>query len=227
MNPATVKSETVTQLTVFDGIRDMLMISPVFIIGFAVLAALLVFIYKKDSRIPKIKTSILSFLLFYYLCIMLSHVVGIPTISEITRLISLKIPLFNPNINLMLFEDGFSMNFIMNIMLFVPFGLLCPLISNSFRRMRHMLLAGFGLSFIIETAQLFTLYRISDINDLISNTAGTFIGYMLFVVLSKLKLAKPYAVRCADDKDLAAYIPFIAVILAFVLGFFCDFGFVY
>ncbi|HIV17370.1 MAG TPA: VanZ family protein, partial [Candidatus Alectryocaccobium stercorigallinarum] len=161
------------------------------------------------------------------LCIMLSHVVGIPTISEITRLISLKIPLFNPNINLMLFEDGFSMNFIMNIMLFVPFGLLCPLISNSFRRMQHMLLAGFGLSFIIETTQLFTLYRISDINDLISNTAGTFIGYMLFVVLSKLKLAKPYAVRCADDKDLAAYIPFIAVILAFVLGFFCDFGFVY
>ena len=53
MSTATVQSETVTQLTLFDGIRDMLMISPVFIIGFAAIAVALVFIYKKDSRIPK------------------------------------------------------------------------------------------------------------------------------------------------------------------------------
>ena len=227
MSTATVQSETVTQLTLFDGIRDMLMISPVFIIGFAAIAVALVFIYKKDSRIPKVKMSVLSFLLFYYLCIMVSHVVGIPTISEITRLISLKIPLFNPSINLMLFEDGLSMNFIMNIMLFVPFGLLCPLISNSFRRIGRTLLAGFGLSFIIEASQLFTLYRISDINDLIANTAGALIGYMLFALFVRLKLAKPYAVRRLSDRDYTVYIIAAAVVCAFVLGFFCDFAFVY
>ena len=226
MDPS-VQTETVTQLTVFDGIRDMLIISPVFIIGFAALAALLVFTYKKDSRIPKIKTAILSLLLFYYLGIMLSHVVGIPTISEVNRLISLKIPLFNPNINLILFEDGFSMNFILNIMLFVPLGLLCPLISNTFKSAGYTFLIGFGLSFAIEASQLFTLYRITDINDLIANTAGAMIGYLIFLILTKLRLAKPYVLRRLSDADYTKYIPVAAIICAFIIGFFCDFGFVY
>lgn len=226
MNPAAGETGTIIQLTVFDGIRDMLMINPIFLIGFAVLALSLILIYKKDGSIAKIKTAVLSFIFFYYLCITLSHVVGIPTIGEFIRLINLKIPLFNPNINIMLLEDGFSLNFIMNILLFVPFGLLCPLISTSFRRIGRTLLAGFGFSFIIEASQLFTLYRISDINDLIANTAGAFIGYMIFTLFTKLHLAKPYAVRRLSEKDYTVYIIAAAVICAFVLGFFCDFGFI-
>ena len=219
--------ETVTQYTVFDGIRDMLAISPVFIIGFAVLALFLVFIFKKDSRIPKVKTVVLSFLFFYYISIMFSKVVGIPTISECIRLISLNVPLFNPNINLLLFEDGLGLTFILNIILFIPLGLLCPFISNTFKKIGYTFLMGFGLSFAIEISQLFTLYRVSDINDLIANTAGAMIGYLFFLILTKLKLAKPYKFTNLSETDYTKYIPIFIIICGFILGFFSDIGFVY
>ena len=214
--------ETVTQYTFFDGIRDMLIISPVFVIGFAVLALFLAQIFNKDNKIPKIKTIALSFLLLYYIGIMFTRVVGIPTLTDCMRMLDKGIPLFNPHINLMLFDDGLGLTFILNIMLFIPLGILCPYISNTFKKAANTLLIGFCLSLAIEVSQLFTAYRVTDINDLIANTAGVMIGYLIFLILTKLKLAKPY--NKMSGIDYTKYIPLFVIICGFVFGFSSNIG---
>lgn len=119
------------QLSLFEAIKDLLLINPIFLLGTILIGISLVVIFKKNSDIPKVKTSILSLAMYYYLCVALSHIVGIPTLSECIRLSQLGETFFNPNINLIPFSDGFSLSFILNILLFVPLGFLCPLISKT------------------------------------------------------------------------------------------------
>ena len=122
------------QLSLFEAIKDLLLINPIFLLGIILIGIFLVVIFKKNSDIPKVKTSILSLAMYYYLCLTLSHIVGIPTFGEYIRLSQLGETFFNPNINLIPFSDGFSLSFILNILLFVPLGFLCPLISKTFEK---------------------------------------------------------------------------------------------
>ena len=66
----------------------------------------------------------------------------------------------------------------LNVLLFVPLGFLLPTLWPRFRRPAGTILAGLILSVIIEAAQLFT-FRLTDINDLITNTMGAALGYCI------------------------------------------------
>ena len=74
--------------------------------------------------------------------------------------------------------------YILNIILFIPIGFLLPMLWRNFRKKRLTLMAGLLLSLFIEVVQLFGL-RATDINDLLMNTAGTIIGYYVFVLMSR------------------------------------------
>ena len=74
----------------------------------------------------------------------------------------------------------------LNILLFVPLGFILPLLWKEFRSRRAMCLTGFLLSLGIELAQLMN-YRVSDVDDLIMNTLGAFLGYALLMLLSRKK----------------------------------------
>ena len=74
----------------------------------------------------------------------------------------------------------------LNILLFVPLGFILPLLWKEFRSRRAMCLTGFLLSLGIELAQLLN-YRVSDVDDLIMNTLGAFLGYALLMLLSRKK----------------------------------------
>lgn len=97
-------------------------------------------------------------------------------------------PILNPIPFSDLFREDFSFwsifQFAANIALFVPFGIFLPWIWKSFRRLLPTLLAGALLSCCIEFAQLFSA-RVSAVDDLLMNAAGTLIGYLLIAVLSK------------------------------------------
>ena len=67
---------------------------------------------------------------------------------------------------------------IQNIALFVPLGFLLPVLWKKFRKFSNTLSFCFGASLFIEMAQIFT-YRATDINDLIANTLGGVLGYLL------------------------------------------------
>ena len=74
---------------------------------------------------------------------------------------------------------------LLNILLLIPFGFGLPFITNY--RMKQIVVIGALFSILIEFMQLITgsmakiTFRIADINDVIFNTVGVTIGYILFV----------------------------------------------
>jgi glycopeptide antibiotics resistance protein len=74
---------------------------------------------------------------------------------------------------------------LLNILLLIPFGFGLPFITDF--RMKKIVVLGALFSIGIELLQLITgrvakiTFRIADINDVIFNTAGVAIGYILFV----------------------------------------------
>jgi len=86
---------------------------------------------------------------------------------------------FGQNINAVPFHE-LHMDFESwgNIFMFIPFGTLLVLLSKRCQKLYVTLLSGAGLSLFIELLQLFSV-RITDINDIILNTAGTLCGFIL------------------------------------------------
>ena len=77
-----------------------------------------------------------------------------------------------------------------NVVMFVPLGFMMPV---AFRRMRSFgktVLSLALFSFAIEFTQYFT-GRSADIDDLILNTLGGVLGYLIFFVVSRLFWKKP------------------------------------
>ena len=146
----------VTQLSLMEAIMDMLCISPIYFLGLVVTGLLLFYLFKRNKQLPKIRITISSILLYYYLCIVLTNIVGIPTISEFNRLTKLGESLFHPNLSFIPFVNGISLEFILNIICFMPLGFLCPYICRSYEQIKKAAMIGFGLSLIIEISQLFT-----------------------------------------------------------------------
>ncbi len=74
---------------------------------------------------------------------------------------------------------------LLNILLLIPFGFGLPFITNF--RVKKIVVLGALFSIVIELLQLITgfvakiTFRIADINDVIFNTVGVAIGYILFV----------------------------------------------
>lgn len=73
-----------------------------------------------------------------------------------------------------------------NIVLFIPMGFLVPLLFNKMSTLRKVVLVGFISSFTVEFLQFLisfiigATYKITDIDDIILNTIGTIIGFILF-----------------------------------------------
>lgn len=221
MNPiSTNQTGTAVQLGLFDAIKDLLLVNPVFWIGVIVICMIMIMIFKKNRVVSKIRMSVLLLLFYYYLCVMLTKIVGIPTFKEYIRLSGLGESFFNPNINLIPFSDVFSLGFVFNILLFVPLGFLCPLISRHYQSIKNTFLIGCGLSLSIEIVQLFTLYRATDIDDLITNVIGTLIGYFCFIFLHRLTAPKTRSLSTLKEPYCMRYMPAAIIVMTFILGFF-------
>ena len=89
-----------------------------------------------------------------------------------------------------------------NVVMFVPLGFLMPV---AFRRMRSFGRTALSLvlfSFAIEFTQYFT-GRSADIDDLMLNTLGGILGYLIFFVVSKLFWKKrPRRTSRADHRSV-------------------------
>lgn len=70
-----------------------------------------------------------------------------------------------------------------NIVGFIPIGILLPLLLRGWRRFGWHMLTVFLLSLCFELAQLFTGIGVFDVDDLILNTAGGIIGYIIFLAV--------------------------------------------
>lgn len=82
------------------------------------------------------------------------------------------------------------LNVLGNAALFVPSGIVLPVVFPRLDRLGKVLLAGAGLSLAIELLQLPFSVRSTDVDDLIQNCAGLILGYGLYALARRLKRKK-------------------------------------
>jgi glycopeptide antibiotics resistance protein len=80
-----------------------------------------------------------------------------------------------------------AINIIWNICMFIPTGIILPILYPRLDRFWKVLLAGAGLSLVIEMIQLLFPGSVSDIDDLILNTAGVAIGYGIYKLVHRFR----------------------------------------
>lgn len=78
--------------------------------------------------------------------------------------------------------------FLLNVVMFVPLGVLLPVILRrlTYRVVMFFAVAGLTLSLTIEFVQLFIPGRYSDPRDLLANTLGAVLGALLIVACRRL-----------------------------------------
>jgi len=76
-----------------------------------------------------------------------------------------------------------------NIALFLPLGILLPLIFGRFRALKRVMAIAFCLSLSIETIQFFSRFigspRAVDIDDVLLNTLGACLGFVVYKLVRK------------------------------------------
>ena len=86
----------------------------------------------------------------------------------------------------------FLLDTILNILLFIPFGLMLPILFGKIRKFLYPILA-FFFSLSIELIQLFIGLGCFSIYDLILNTLGFILGQLLlFILIKKIDHKKIY-----------------------------------
>lgn len=126
--------------------------------------------------------SIWHFLWVYVFLFYLSLVYGVTQITTVWDISRYETWIRVNQINLTLFDTAGSTAYLLNIVLFMPLGFLLPAIWPQFRKMKNTIYAGFFFSLAIELSQLLNS-RITDIDDLFTNTLGAIVGYVLYKVL--------------------------------------------
>lgn len=85
-------------------------------------------------------------------------------------------------------------NLLGNVLAFVPFGMILPMLTPKCRNFFHIVLLGFDFSLFVETIQLISKVGSFDVDDLILNTLGAALGYLAY------RLIRRYFRRKHDDR---------------------------
>lgn len=155
-------------------------------------------VYKHNFR-----KCMLNCLFCLYLAAVFS-LVGIPNVTYFRPEVNLNLNLI-PFLGIM--ED--LKNSVLNILLFVPLGVFLPVLWDQFRNPVRAVSFGLCLSVMIELLQMLT-FRATDVNDLITNTLGTMLGYLL------AKLLRP-KIPAAETRNREVY---LLTALSFLVMFF-------
>ena len=127
-------------------------------------------------RKQSFKHATLNIMFTAYLTATLYYVTNISTIHDVWT------GAVGPLVLLPFNSQGID-TYLWNIALFIPLGFMLPMLNQASRKWDITLACGFFFSLTIEIFQLFNS-RITDIDDLITNTLGTLIGYLIFKGLS-------------------------------------------
>ncbi len=103
--------------------------------------------------------------------------------------------LWPPRLNLVpvarLFEYASRQNMLKNVLgnvaLFIPSGIVLPLLCRRVNTFGRTVAAGAGLSLGIEIVQLAFPVRASDVDDLICNVLGCAVGYGMYALARRAK----------------------------------------
>ena len=82
------------------------------------------------------------------------------------------------------------LNLIGNSVMFLPIGIIWPIVFRELDRPWKAIAAGVGFSLCIEILQLPFFHRVSDVDDLLLNSAGFLMGYGVYLLFKRIKKAK-------------------------------------
>lgn len=162
-------------------------------------------VYRKTRRFDW-KREVLCVLFFVYLAAVLSQTVLPDSILHLDFSVN---PYRLPNRENTVIYIGFPIGWIQwmlalgqlsevvrniggNVLLFIPYGVLFPVLFRRYGKLT--VLFGCLLSVFIESSQLF-FDRVTDLNDVMLNTFGVLLGYLLYrvirVIMKKRQAKKP------------------------------------
>lgn len=112
-----------------------------------------------------------------------------PLLFEADKVFPLRVNLV-PLVNILQFDTvrDLILNLTGNFAMFIPTGIMVPLIYKRFNTIGKVTLFGFLMSLTIEVLQLPFAVRASDVDDLILNTAGCMVGYGIYALVRFLCL---------------------------------------
>jgi len=92
-----------------------------------------------------------------------------------------------PFINLFDYPDtrDILINVIGNTTMFIPLGIVWPIVFKELDTHKKAIVAGVGCSLLIEILQLPFFIRVSDVDDLILNSLGYIMGYGIYLLVKK------------------------------------------
>ena len=111
---------------------------------------------------------------------------------DVNRIFPLWINLI-PIVHLFEEYDGWLTNIIGNVTMFIPVGLVWPFCFKQLNTLKKTVLMGACFPLLIEITQLAFYSRCSDVDDLIMNTTGIFIGALIYFSVKRFKSCKTAA----------------------------------
>ena len=169
-----------------------------------------IFLYLNKTKFHNIHTTLAALLFALYLSAVYA-MVGMLNITYIR---------FDPSFNFVPFLYFFTdVTSLLNVFLFVPLGFFLPILRSKFRKFWPTLAFGFLMSVFIEVFQIFTL-RATDVNDLITNTFGTIVGYFCGWLLLK---AFPKLTLVEETNELKTICGSVLVVMFFFQPFLSNF----
>ena len=70
----------------------------------------------------------------------------------------------------------------LNILLFIPLGILLPIMNERNKRFKALIIGAIGFSVMIELSQILN-HRATDIDDILLNTLGAVLGYGMYKII--------------------------------------------
>ena len=97
-----------------------------------------------------------------------------------------------PLVNLLDYDSmrDLLLNVIGNVAMFIPSGIVLPIVYKRLDTFGRVLVAGAGISLCIEIIQLPFRVRATDIDDLVLNTVGVIVGYGLYSLIQYVRRIK-------------------------------------
>ena len=86
-----------------------------------------------------------------------------------------------------------------NILVFAPLGILVPVMRRKKTGFFYVFFLTLFFSLFIETVQLFTKVGVFDVDDLIMNTVGGVVGYIIFCIV-RAYYRHRYRIRYAEQE---------------------------
>lgn len=74
-----------------------------------------------------------------------------------------------------------------NVIGFIPFGFILPIMSPNLQKGGLVVFFGMMMSIMVEAMQLLGKVGSCDVDDVILNTVGAFLGYICFIICNRIR----------------------------------------